>query len=281
MKLFNIGCFALSFAASSVLAQVSSLAGLSSDFNLMPNPSLPMYQQTGEQYRVYDFPGTGEPIPYRLYVPETWTAESQLPVLVTLRAGPSINNNHRANNDLVREAAKRHYIVISPLGYRGYAQPYYGSSYPIMRPDGPSVPAAGWTEIEDQRAKLDVLYVLSLVANEYNADLSRIFIHGQNPSGSAAFNFVAEYPELFAGMLASAAPIVTEDFPFEKLAGKVAVMMIHGELDTRNTIGASEDVTAELKENGIEAIYKTVPGGGHLNSYLLFASEIFDFFDGY
>jgi hypothetical protein len=31
-----------------------------------PNPAAPMYRQTGEQYRIYEFPGTGEPVPYRL-----------------------------------------------------------------------------------------------------------------------------------------------------------------------------------------------------------------------
>ena len=39
---------------------------------LEPNPRAPLYQRTGEQYRVYDFPGTGESIPYRLFVPSRW-----------------------------------------------------------------------------------------------------------------------------------------------------------------------------------------------------------------
>jgi hypothetical protein len=38
-----------------------------------PNPTGPLYQHTGEQYRVYNFPGTGESIPYRLFVPSRWT----------------------------------------------------------------------------------------------------------------------------------------------------------------------------------------------------------------
>ena len=29
------------------------------------------------------------------------------------------------------------------MGYRGISQPYYGSPYPVVRPTGPSVPAAG------------------------------------------------------------------------------------------------------------------------------------------
>ena len=113
-----------------------------------PNPSAPLHQHVGEQYRVYDFPGTGEPIPYRLFVPETWTPERRLPVLVTLRAGNSINNSHRGGNELVKLARERGYIVISPLGYRGYPQPYYGSPFPVDREAGPSVPASGWSVID-------------------------------------------------------------------------------------------------------------------------------------
>ena len=122
-----------------------------------PNPDGPLYRQTGEQYRVYDFPGTGEGIPYRLFVPPSWQPGRSLPVLITLRAGMSVNNNHREGNDLVREAGKRGYIVISPMGYKPLRQPYYGSPYPIRRASGLTVPGTGWTAEEDARAELDVL----------------------------------------------------------------------------------------------------------------------------
>jgi hypothetical protein len=75
-----------------------------------PNPGAPMYRQTGEQYRVYDFPATGESVPYRLFVPATWTPAQRLPMLVTLRAGTSVNNSYRSNNDLVKQAAQRGYM---------------------------------------------------------------------------------------------------------------------------------------------------------------------------
>jgi predicted peptidase len=245
----------------------------------VPDPKAPMYQHTGEQYRVYEFPGTGEPIPYRLFVPETWTPDQHLPILITLRAGNSINNNHRNNNDLVVQARQRGYIVISPLGYRGLAQPYYGSPYPVERPNGPSVPAQGWTVEENQRAEQDVLYVLGLVAAEYGADTSRVFVHGQNPSGSSAMHFAAKYPDTFKAIVVSAGPIVTTNYPFENLKDKVAVMMLYGSADTQSSPAASERVTRELQEHGIEAELHVVPDGAHLTAYLDYASEIFDFLD--
>lgn len=246
-----------------------------------PNPTAPLYRATGEQYRVYDFPGTGEGIPYRLFVPSNWTPDEALPILITLRAGPSVNNNHRQGNDLVREAGARGYIVISPMGYRPYRQPYYNSPYAIGRDSGPSVPGDGWSEEEDLRAELDVFYVLGLVAAEYNADTSRVFVHGQNPSGSGAMHLIAKYPERFKAAVISSAPIVTDGYPFENIRGKVALFVVHGDQDTANPIEGSRALAEAAREAGVEARYATIPGGTHLTAYLDFAAEIFDFLDAH
>jgi predicted peptidase len=263
------------------LAQQPAAPGAQTSQVPAPNPAAPMYQQTGEQYRIYEFPVTGEPIPYRLFVPETWKPGQHLPILITLRAGFSVNNNHRDNNDLVRQAREHGYIVISPLGYRGYRQPYYGSPYPVDRPTGPSKPADGWTAEEDQRAEQDVLNVLNVVAAEYDADTKRVFVHGQNPSGSAAFHLAAKYPDTFKAIVVSSGPIITSNYPFENLKGKVAVMVLHGDKDVSNLITASERVAQELQAHGVDAEFHPVAGGEHLNAYLLFAPQIFKFLDAH
>jgi poly(3-hydroxybutyrate) depolymerase len=268
-------CVAMTGGAA--FAQLPGVAAAQLGQAPKPDPAAPMYRQTGEQYRAYEFPGTGEPIPYRLFVPETWAPGKKLPILITLRAGNSINNNHRGGNELVKVARERGYIVVSPLGYRGISQPYYGSPYPVDREAGPSVPAYGWTSQDNQRAELDVLYVLSVVAAEYNADTSRVFLHGQNPSGSAAFHFAAKYPQLFKAIVVSAGPIISTGYPFGNLKDKVAVMMLAGDKDSKYTAAASERMTRELQQHGIMAHYHQVPGGEHLNAYLLFAPQIFDF----
>src|SRR5688572_1619084 len=133
---------------------------------LQPNPSGPLYQHKGEQYRVYNFPGTGESIPYRLFVPSAWKPGARLPLLVTLRAGTSVDNSYRSNNDLVKQAEQRGYLVVTPMGYRPLPQPYYGSAYRIARPNA-NAPAAGWTPEENARAEQDVLNVIDLLVKEY------------------------------------------------------------------------------------------------------------------
>ena len=242
-----------------------------------PNPAAPLYRHTGEQYRIYNFPGTGESIPYRLFVPTSWKPEQKLPMLVTLRAGNTVDGPYRAGNDLVKQAAQRGYIVVTPMGYRGLSQPYYGSRYPIARVPTPSVPAAGWTPQEDERAEQDVLHVMNLVTKEYNVDTSRVYLHGQNPSGSGALHLAAKYPERFAAVVVSSGPIVFDNYPFDKLKGNVALMVIHGDQDTSNPIEASQRMAAAAKAAGVETVYATVPGGTHLEAYLTYASQIFDF----
>ena len=241
-----------------------------------PNPAAPMYQQKGEQYRIYNFPGTGESIPYRLFVPLNWTPDRKLPMLVTLRAGNTVDGPYRAGNDLVKQAAQRGYIVVTPMGYRPLSQPYYGSAYRIARPNA-AAPAAGWTAQENERAEQDVLYVIDLVTKEYNADTSRIYLHGQNPSGSGALHLAAKYPDRFAALVISSAPV--DAYPFDRLKGKMALMVIHGDQDTNNPIEASQKMAEAAKAAGVETVYATVPGGTHLEAYLTYASQIFDFLD--
>ena len=241
-----------------------------------PNPAAPLYRHTGEQYRIYNFPRTGESIPYRLFVPTSWKPEQKLPMLVTLRAGNTVDGPYRAGNDLVKQAAQRGYIVVTPMGYRGLSQPYYGSRYQIARPNA-AAPATGWSPQEDERAEQDVLYVIDLVAQEYNVDTARIYLHGQNPSGSGALYLAQKYPDRFAAVVVSSAPIVFDSYPFDRLKGKMALMVVHGDQDTTNPIAASQKMADAARAAGVETVFATVPGGTHLEAYLTHASQIFDF----
>ena len=247
---------------------------------LEPNPRAPLYQRTGEQYRVYDFPGTGESIPYRLFVPSRWKPGTKMPLLVTLRAGTSVNNSYRDPNSLVSEAEKRGYLVVTPMGYRPLPQPYYGSTYPIARAK-PSTPADGWTAQENERAEQDVMNVIDLVSKEYGVDPGRVFLHGQNPSGSGALHLGAKYPDRFAALVISSGPIVFDAYPFDRLKGKLSLMVSHGEQDTSNPIEASKKMADAAKAAGVDTTYATVPGGTHLEAYLTYASQIFDFLDAH
>jgi predicted peptidase len=124
-----------------------------------------------------------------------------------------------------------------------------------------------------------VLNVIDLVAQEYGVDTSRIYLHGQNPSGSGALYLGQKYPERFAALVISSAPIAPESYPFDRLRGKVGLMVIHGDQDTTNPIDASKRMADAASAAGVQTVYATVPGGTHLEAYLTYASRIFDFLD--
>jgi pimeloyl-ACP methyl ester carboxylesterase len=115
-------------------------------------------------------------------------------------------------------AEQRGYIVVTPMGYRGLSQPYYGSPYKIARPTA-AAPAAGWTAQENERAEQDVVYVMDLVAKEYNVDPARVYLHGQNPSGSGALYLASKYPDRFAAVVVSSAPIVYDALQHQAASG--------------------------------------------------------------
>src|SRR5580700_9173155 len=98
---------------------VATLQAVPAPDSVSANPKDPQYQAKGDLRRTYSFPGTGESIPYRLYVPSKWTPGAKLPLLVELHAGDSLDNPFgRGNGVLIRLAEERGIIVAAPLGYK-------------------------------------------------------------------------------------------------------------------------------------------------------------------
>ena len=77
----------------------------------------------------------------------------------------------------------------------------------------------------------------------------------------------------------SSGPIDFATYPFDRIKGKMGLMVIHGDQDTTNPIDASKKMADAAKAAGVNTVYATVPGGTHLAAYLTYASEIFDFLD--
>jgi len=121
--------------------------------------------------------------------------------------------------------------------------------------------------------------VIDLVTKEYNVDTSRIYIHGQNPSASGALHLAAKYPDRFAALVVSSGPIAFDTYPFANIKGKMGLLIIHGDQDTVNPIAGSQKLAEAAKAAGVATEYATVPGGTHLEAYLTYAPQIFEFLD--
>ena len=102
------------------LTALIAVATLYAAESVLPDPKSPQYQSKGDQKRTYAFPGTGEAIPYHLYVPSKWTPKAKLPLVVILHGANQGPDTVFERNEgiLGKTAEQRGYIVVAPIGYR-------------------------------------------------------------------------------------------------------------------------------------------------------------------
>jgi len=260
-----------------------------------PDPKSPQYQGKGEQDRTYIFPGTGEMIAYRIYVPMKWDRNTRLPLVVATHGAnqPATAPFQRPmqNPTLAKTAEERGFIVAAVTGYHANATGVGGWNVPYKmvqvqnagrgggRRGNAQAPAPPTPE-DFQRAEMDVLYVADLMAKEYNVDPNRIYLMGNSSGGSAVWNIGVKYPERWTAISPSAAPLEDADFPYEKLK-TVPVLVVHGDMDTTMVFDASKVMVDHAKAKGIDATWLPVPGGMHTDAWAQpeIIKQIFDFFD--
>jgi poly(3-hydroxybutyrate) depolymerase len=133
-----------------------------------------------------------------------------------------------------------------------------------------------------KRAEMDVLYVADLVAKEYDVDPQRIYLMGNSSGGGAVWTYGARYPERWAAISPSAAPLEDASFPYGKLE-KVPVLVVHGDADTVMSFEGSKAMVDHAKMHGVDATWLPVPGGTHTDAWAEPAvlDQIFDFFDAH
>src|SRR5207247_9134281 len=106
-----------------IIAAVLAGAGVLGAQAPAPDPKDPQYQAKGDQKRTYSFPGTGESIPYHLYVPSKWNPNTKLPLVVVTHGASQAADIpfQRGEGALGKIAEERGYIVVGVTGYKANA----------------------------------------------------------------------------------------------------------------------------------------------------------------
>ena len=266
-----------------------------------PDPKSPQYQSKGEQERSYEFPGTGEKIAYHLYVPMKWTASARLPLVIVTHGAnqPSTAPFQRpmANPTLAKTAEERGYIVAAVTGYHANATGVGGWNVPykmvtVPRPPRPAGAGGRWrtpqpaarppTAQDFERAEQDVLFVTDLVAKEYNVDPRRIYLMGNSSGGSAVWTYAAKYPQRWAAISPSAAPLEDASFPVRE-AEEGARARGPRRQGHRMVFDGSKAMVDHAKAKGVDATWLPVIGGTHIDAWAQpeVIEQIFDFFDAH
>jgi predicted peptidase len=265
------------------MALVGSSIVLAADAAVATDPSDPHYQAKGEQNRTYEFPGTGERIPYHLYVPSKWNKGVKLPLVIVLHGGGQTADKpfERGDGILAKVAEQRGYILAGVLGYRPYGG--YNNPFRIVQVagsgGGPSKGggSSALTAEERARSEQDVLNVVALVSKEYDSDPDRLYLMGNLMGGGGTWYLGEKYQDMWAALSPSNGPVVDEQYPYDRLRN-LPVAVVHGDPDKGTSGEAALKMVAHAKEHGVEVLWLSVPGSDHLDAWTKVVPQVFDFF---
>lgn len=254
---------------------------------LHPAASVVLAQEPGStvaadsrlQGRTYTFEATGVEVPYALFVPSSYDASREWPLIVGLHGLGRPYDWIMSYEGYVDLAERDGYILVTPKGY--HPRGWYGSR-------GPGVPrmlrgadAAGLPENLGALAEQDVMNVLRLVREEFNVDDDRIYLWGHSMGGAGTYHLAAKHPHVWAALgVAAPAPSVSPD----QLASfrHIPIIVLQGDQDRSTPVTGARRWVAMMRELGMEHVYVEVEGGDHsafINSDRTMITKLFSFFD--
>ncbi|MFH1573763.1 MAG: PHB depolymerase family esterase, partial [Acidobacteriota bacterium] len=251
-----------SFALAPELARAEGILGA------LQSGRDPFDGRRGDLERHYLFQEAGEIMPYRVYVPETYTGRDPFPLLVILHGlGATEDSFFDSYGPRFKQLAETHgYIVAAPLGYRvdgGYGYSLFASGDPAQRHKA-------------ELSEKDVMNVVDLMRRDYRIDEARIYLGGHSMGAIGTWHLGAKYPDVWAALACFAgtgAPAVPEKIRH------IPQFVVHGDGDRTVSVDGSRRMVAEMKRLGIEHRYVEVPGGDHLNVVPTQFPAMFEFLD--
>jgi poly(3-hydroxybutyrate) depolymerase len=241
---------------------------------------------TGDQRRQYLFTPTGQPLPYRLFVPPSWDGKASLPIIVMLHgAGANENTYMDMSDGLLPKLAGQHgYIVVLPLGFTPLGA--FGNPLRLPAVYGESAAAAtqraAVTPVRQRElslSELDVITVLDLVTEEYGADRSRTFLAGHSMGSGGVWHLAARYPERWRAVAPMSGPFIdATTYPFD-LIRKLPVFMTEGTGATPSLEGSR--ALAKFMRGGSFVFEYLEVDGTHGSMVPMVWPRVFEFFNRY
>jgi poly(3-hydroxybutyrate) depolymerase len=231
----------------------------------------PFAGRTGDFKRHYLLDAANEIIPYRMYVPTTYTGAKPSPLVIALHGlGGTEDSFFEGYDKQLPPLAERHgYIVAAPLGYR------VDGSYGWGVGNAPADPTVRRTQ---ELSEQDVMQVLQRVRQQYKIDENRIYLMGHSMGGIGTWKIAAKYPDIWAAIgpiSGSGAPATIERFRH------VPEVVVHGDNDATVNVSSSRNMVEKMKELGAEVKYIEVAGGSHGSVVGPNIGAILDFFDAH
>lgn len=227
----------------------------------------------------YTFPETGAEVPYALFVPSTYDASREWPLIVALHGLGRPFDWMMGYDGFIDMAEQGGYIVVAPLGYHPRA--WYGSrGYGV--PGGAAREGERLPENLGALSEQDVMNVLGIARERFRIDTTRIYLWGHSMGGAGAYHMAATFPDIWAAVaVAAPAPQQARIDDLTKFR-HIPVLVLHGDQDATVPVEQSRTWVARMRELGMQHVYAEIPGGDH-SSFVSRSpetlSKVFSFFD--
>jgi poly(hydroxyalkanoate) depolymerase family esterase len=226
----------------------------------------PFGGRTGDFERHYLLDGANEIMPYRVYVPKTYSASRPSPLVVALHGLGQTEDSWMDGyqRQLPALAEKYGYILVSPLGYR--VDGFYGYNY------GNDAASRRKQALSEQ----DVMQVLARMRQHYKIDEARIYLMGHSMGAIGTWALAAKYPDIWAALGAIAGTGSAQSVSNMK---HIPQFVVHGDADSTVPVAGSRNMVASMKALGVDHVYVEVPGGNHTDIAVPNLAAMFAFFE--
>jgi predicted esterase len=229
----------------------------------------PFAGRTGDIERHYTLDAAKEVMPFRTYVPTTYTSSRAFPLIIALHGlGGTEGSFFDAYGKKLPELAEQHgYIVAAPLGYRVDGQYGWGVGNPPVDPK---------TQAMQKLSEEDVMQVLAQSKKLYNVDPNRIYLMGHSMGAIGTWKLAAKYPDIWAALGAFSGR--GDPSTVERMR-RIPEFVVHGDADPTVNVAGSRTMVAAMKPLNVDVLYIEVTGGDHGNVVEPNFAGMFQFFD--
>jgi phospholipase/carboxylesterase len=181
---------------------------------------------------------------YSLYIPESYTANRQWPLIICLHGG--YGEGYEYIWTWLRPARGRGYILLSP------------KSLDVT-----------WTMTPNSVDTRSILKMLDEVAAEYSIDHSRLFLTGLSDGGIMTYLLGIERHEMFAGIapVAGALHPMVDPMLRTRTGRELPIFVVHGVHDFIFPVTFTRQTNELLKSLGYNLKYEELPDWGHALTY--------------
>jgi predicted peptidase len=194
----------------------------------------------------------GRTMPYRLFVPEDYTAQRKYPLVLFLHGGGG-----RGSDNLKQIEGGNGYLVdllVSPEAQAKHA-------CIVVAPQSSRLGWVGYDSVTPTDQLAIVVQLLRQLERTYRIDADQRYVLGQSMGGFGTFAIMFMKPDLFAAGIS-----ICGGGAEPKAAGiaHVPIWAFHGDQDEAVPVERSRNMVAALEKAGGKPRYTEYKGEGHL-----------------